>query len=439
MSLLQKFQEACLSSREVALLRIDSLGRDIRNRSGIRGTEKDDNNRSIGLANDLVGLLQEAIESSDIPRTVEIVELLQTLGVTDVTLIEEVSVFPGFRQLLRDLETNSTPEFRSLHTPVAQLQSLLSQLATVDKSEPFTHSEVQSRLPLVFGIPQPDDKSHPNSRSRSNLQIMVHLVTSEEETGTHDTGFVMWPSSLLLSRHIANHPDLIINCATSTDVGYDAAILELGAGCGLVGLTAATILKQFNEESKEEEDIEENSTSVILTDYCSTVLENISRNLHLNDVAESCEVAGLDFFDQPGNDDSKYEQSERSWIDTDGTKRPQVDLILAADIIVYSNDATNVANTIHAGLLEGGKAIVVSESRRFGVEAFPQACRDAGLEITTENVEVPISSFDTTDTENDTNHKKLLAHDMDQTSLQGIRREHYHPVMFTIDKPMASS
>ena len=163
--------------------------------------------------------------------------------------------------------------------------------------------------------------------------------------------------------------------------------LELGAGGGLVGLTAATLLKQSRENDDEEGKTEEEEgkhadNDVIFTDYLPQVLENIEQNLDLNDI-DKCSVSGLDFFDQPGNYDSEFLADQPNWIDMDGTRRKQVGLVLAADVICYSNDATNVANTIFSALVDGGRAVVVSaaDGRRFGVEAFPDALREAGLEF----------------------------------------------------------
>uniref|UniRef100_A0A7S1Z2A4 Uncharacterized protein n=1 Tax=Trieres chinensis TaxID=1514140 RepID=A0A7S1Z2A4_TRICV len=420
-------QSAVQSSREVALLRIESL-------------EEGDNN---GLASELANLLQNAIEISDVPCIIKMLQVLKDLATADVTLLEEVSASQVFRKCMQTLGQSPTSiewldNDSALQKSIDETHDVLSALMTnKDKTEPFTRSELLSRLPLMFHIPQQHER-------QDDLQIMVHKVTSEETDG-HDTGFVMWPAAVILSRYISENPELIFNIAGANG-GNDNmvdSILELGAGCGLVGLTAASLIKQHNEESKEDGvdgDVSTNNTSVIFTDYCTTVLDNIMRNLDLNGLSDSCEVVGLDFFDQPGNDDSKYDKSEQNWIDMEDTKHPQVGLILGADVIAYSNDATNVANTVHAALCEGGKAIIMAagDNRRFGVEDFPEACRDAGLEISSTNISACESIWRSSSDSSEQKDEDLLHQDMGQTAMQGWDAGQYNLIMFSIDKPISS-
>ena len=425
--ILRKYEDASLSSRKLAILRIDCLNE-----------EEDHAHGSCdgGLANELIDLLQEALlESStnDLSPLTRILKILKNVIITDDTLSEEVATSKGFRDCLQKIiilqQQNVDEEEETLATTI---ETSLSKLETASKVDPFTTCELQDRLPLVFGIPQ---NQNSNQEHQSNLEIMVHTVTSEKETETHDVGYVMWPSSVMLARMITENPKLVLDHATS-------CILELGAGCGLVGLTAATLLKNHNEEeSKEDEVIDDDAidstSSVIFTDYLPEILENIERNILLNDLNVHCttKVAGLDFFDQPGNDDSEYDSSQPNWIDMEGAKRPQVSLILAADVLCYSNDAINVANTIYAGLIDGGKAIVVSadDNKRFGVAGFPDACRNAGLEI---DVTRSNSSVDSSSSNNSEKDAELLDNDLGQTV--GYRNHNYKFLIFTITKPISS-
>jgi predicted nicotinamide N-methyase len=425
--ILRRYEDASLSSRKLAILRIDCLNEDDDHAHG---------SCDGGLANELIDVLQEALlESStnDLSPLTRILKILKNVTITDDTLSEEVATSKGFRDCLQKIIIMEDDE----ETLATTIETSLSKLETADKVDPFTTAELQSRLPLVFGIPQNQNSNQ--QEPTKNLEIMVHTITSEKETETHDVGYVMWPSSVMLARMITENPKLVLDHATS-------CVLELGAGCGLVGLTAATLLKQHNEEeSKEDEviddDIIDSSSSVIFTDYLPEILENIERNILLNDLNVHCttKVAGLDFFDQPGNDDSEYDSSQPNWIDMAGQKRSQVSLILAADVLCYSNDATNVANTIYAGLIDGGKAIVVSadDNKRFGVAGFPDACRNAGLEIdvTRSNSSVD-SSRSRCSSNNSEKDAELLDHDLEQTV--GYRDQNYKFLIFTITKPISS-
>lgn len=268
--------------------------------------------------------------------------------------------------------------------------------------------------PLVFVVPQEQD----------SLKILIHQVASEE-TEMHNVGYVMWPSSVTLARWITKNPSVVLEAG--------GGILELGAGCGLVGLTAATLLQQQKakkEDVKTPIDIDDKgNTSLFLTDYDPAVLQNLGRNISLNKLdKDRTTVVGLDFFDQPESGDDKV-----CWVDMDGSQRPQVSLILAADILCYSNDADLVSNTIQAALVEGGQAIVVApnDGRRFGVDEFPEACRKAGLLVNTTDLVADSQSPGSGEDE-----KELLVRDLEQTTGFTQERE-YNLTMFTIDKPIS--
>jgi predicted nicotinamide N-methyase len=207
----------------------------------------------------------------------------------------------------------------------------------------------------------------------------------------------MWPSAVALSRWVVTNPDEV----------YNKRILELGAGCGLVGLIAARLLVKKGEERGVEK------PSVILTDFNEVVLKNADRNIHLNGVEGIAEAIGLDFYQQTGD--------KNQWIDMSGRLREQVDLILAADIICQPEDAFAAAKAIHDTLRFGGKAIIIcaDSKHRFGVERFEEGCLELGLQIRTENVK-------------DIYEGKLLRNCMDKTTgyVDGMSLS-----MFTVEKP----
>ena len=125
----------------------------------------------------------------------------------------------------------------------------------------------------------------------------------------------------------------------------------------------------------------------------------------------------------------------------DGARRAQVELVLAADILPYSNNAALVANTIQSTLVEGGMAIVVSpdENHRFGVEAFPDACREVGLEVELSNSNLldDVTFETSTKTEKD---QGRLDSDLEKTAGYDNQGYTYHKLlMFTVQKPISTS
>ena len=307
---------------------------------------------------------------------------------------------------------------------------------------------------LNFSLPLNEDGCFRSS----SLSIKIHqgqdrevdeTLGEEEEAAAataaelmHDTGFVMWPSAVMLSRYITQHPSLIWDC--------EGDILEIGAGCGLVGLTAATLLKQGRSSSGdvvivERQDEDEKST-VIMTDYNPAARANLHRNAVLNEVEGHSSVAGLDFFDQmpsyDGSDGISDDDNSHnaSWIDMNCSNQPQVPLILAADVIAYSNDAEMVANTIQAALLEGGQAIVMGPDagQRFGLEGFEDCCLAVGLTVAQLTIEAGQTTFLGGAGHNNGETAEAEKQDLTDELLQSgvITGNGYGFVLYTIGKPI---
>ena len=162
--------------------------------------------------------------------------------------------------------------------------------------------------------------------------------------------------------------------------------MEIGAGCGLVGLLAARLLQKQWEQSSNTKTVIKGKKStpkprVILTDFNRKVLDNLQSNISLNEVEDICETTGLDFYQQSGT-------SQSGWLDMEGQQRAAVPIILAADMICQPADATCAARTIHDALVSGGKAYVVcaDAAHRFGVDHFARECAAVGLDVTAQSV-----------------------------------------------------
>jgi predicted nicotinamide N-methyase len=225
---------------------------------------------------------------------------------------------------------------------------------------------------------------------------------------------VLWPSAVVLAHYLVEQ-----QCSGNDDTpllrgfggpstttgGYNSnahglRILELGSGCGLVGIVAARLLVQ-QQQQQEVTVISASSSSptpqqqrqqkqplVLLTDYNRTVLQNLQRNIILNDVQNVASVVGLDFStiqQRPQNDDDDDDDetsttptvvATNGWHDMDGHVHDPVDWILAADVICQPSDAVAVARTIDALLVPGGTALLVSATarHRFGVDRLVDEC-----------------------------------------------------------------
>ena len=228
----------------------------------------------------------------------------------------------------------------------------------------------------------------------------------------------MWPSAVMLAHYLTKNPIIVLG----DDTRPYGDIMELGAGCGLAGLAAAMLLDKRNRQEKKNERIA-NEDRVIFTDYNPACLENLRRNILLNDLDSSHEVLGLDWFDQL--------PSGKSWVDMNGASHRQCRLILGADLIVCTNDADLLAATIDCALIEGGLAIILGADRytRFGVGTFPDSCRSLGLNVKVDE--------DMLESREDDGSRQVF---MDALELGGYHRGGssfgYDFTMFTINKPI---
>mmetsp|Transcript_39264 Transcript_39264/g.83836 ORF Transcript_39264/g.83836 Transcript_39264/m.83836 type:complete len:296 (+) Transcript_39264:98-985(+) len=276
---------------------------------------------------------------------------------------------------------------------------------------------------LTFTIPSDGNNESPPMKIRLNLAATDDENQGENET---NTGFVMWPSAVMLSHHLAKNPRI-----WRGDDTPNGDVMELGAGCGLAGLTAAALLQ--NDAG--------NDDKVTFTDYNPSVLKNLRRNILLNEFDVDHEVLGLDWFDQQSGGDGgevASEREENTWVDMEGNSHGQFRLVLGADLIVCSNDADLVATTVDSSLMEGGIAVILGASAdvRFGVSDFPDACRSLGLTVRVdENI---LEAYEGTG-EEDGSQKQLV----DGLELGGYNQRactYGHDfTMFTINKPITSS
>lgn len=252
----------------------------------------------------------------------------------------------------------------------------------------------------------------------------------------------------MLSHHISKNPSIVLGDESSPD----GDVMELGAGCGLVGLIAATLLQQ-NSNTEDGSSTTNNEDKVIFTDYNPVVLENLQKNIELNDFDVDHQVLGLDWFDQEVHQEQQQQQQQQSddgsdttadetttstWIDVDGNEHAQVRLILGADLLVCTNDADLVASTIDSALVDGGKAFILGADQytRFGVQNFPDACRQLGLQVSVQE-DILESSFAAEEVDGEMQHDQL----MEELELGGYNQRAstmaHDFTFFEITKPIA--
>ena len=203
-----------------------------------------------------------------------------------------------------------------------------------------------------------------------------------------DVGLQVWRGALLLCDYLLSQPRLL----------RGATVLELGAGCGLSGLLAASPGLR--------------ARSVYVTDCVESVLANAQANVELNGVGAVARVRRLDWAEPPPMDvdpaataasaAAAAASGPHEWREDDLAELRGCTLILAADC-VYGNDMTaQLVACLNALLrsLPGAVALVAMElrvnfcvsslaARAPAVDYFADGLEVAGLEYT----RVPTRSF----------------------------------------------
>lgn len=323
-------------------------------------------------------------------NTIETNELMGILNLhrhinkMDPTLAEEIAKFGSHQklsklirldiyELLENLEIQDQKQYEMEEDMLVAIQDVACEVAYGSNLKypvnfsPFTTEELWQRLPLVFNISSPIDEKNVE-------QLIVRQVT-ERQSAQDDVGFVMWPSAVVLASYLLENKHII----------KGKRILEIGAGCALTGLVAAKLASRQCLDT----DI---GSQVIITDFNHTVLENIQRNILLNDVENFAKPMKLDFYVQNGNKiDGGWKGLEFESLNKDFTytEHLPVHLILAADTICKPSDAVAVSKTIFDALLPGGEALIVSADakHRFGVDIFESECIKRGLTVDTSDIE----------------------------------------------------
>jgi predicted nicotinamide N-methyase len=405
--LLKDIESNIQSQKDLALFRIRLLD---------ESSESchDDDVVATGLPALFVPILRKSVENflkifKDLDRTVtrtrlselaavkelqRVLRLYQTMARLDATLNEEIGMEGAHSFLSQVIKLESMEccyekgEDLALEEAnqdaVMELQDQACEIASYSKSfpvvaTPLTTEELRARLPLFFRFaPSSNTKDESTGDEpvneqlqRRSVDILINQVNIRQSS-QKDVGFVMWPSAVVLSQWIIEHPELV----------QGKTVLELGAGCGLVGMAVGKLQQQQAQiKTLNKSNSTTISSAVVLSDFNGIVVQNLARNLELNGLQDLCSATGLDFFQQ--------ETSTRGWTPMDGQRMPQVDVVLASDVICQPEDAFAVAKTIVCALKAGGIAVMVSadSKHRFGVEHFEAACEEVGsLALSVQNV-----------------------------------------------------
>ena len=131
------------------------------------------------------------------------------------------------------------------------------------------------------------------------------------------TGYGIWASSLVCAQWMVQLKERFT----------DKCILELGAGCGVPGITIASSSKCKN---------------VLLTDFNPKTVENLCHNIELNDLQTVCKAQII------------------NWSDPSTWPEEKVDFLIGADLIYQSDMVPLLVNAIEGLLAPSGRFLYAS-------------------------------------------------------------------------------
>lgn len=148
----------------------------------------------------------------------------------------------------------------------------------------------------------------------------------------------MWPAGLAFSRLLVHCPSFV----------QGKRVLELGAGLGAVGLSAATA----------------GAASVLLTDYDADVLGFARQAAAENGVSERVTTAQLDWSAEEGVPEGA-----------------PFELVLGADVLYDKDNARHIARLLPRLLADGGRCLISDQTQWPWRADFSVACAAVGLVV----------------------------------------------------------
>lgn len=238
--------------------------------------------------------------SSDADGRNETLELLRTDELERAFAIKWLIGFTA----RSDVWISSAPESET-ESYTCAVDEVVSLLAL------FTGSESEQEITRKFSFQAPGGQL-------LEVELNDAPLLSEDHTSV---GLQSWASSILLAERLCASPENY-NLDPSTR-GGGLRVLELGAGTGLLSITAARVLARGQVRSP--------PPFIVATDFHPDVLANLQRNVDSNDDTQGILVRELDW-SQPNSSSAPFDQP--------------FDVILAADVVYEPSHASWIANCV---------------------------------------------------------------------------------------------
>lgn len=180
------------------------------------------------------------------------------------------------------------------------------------------------------------------------LPIMDKMVFNAKaaDAAEDSTGLALWPAAIVLSRWIAD-----LSRGTRSSLFRGQRVCELGAGCGLPGITAR---------------VYGGAKEVELTDYYGETVRNLAHNAAINSSGSSGDAA--------------ITTRAVDWAENWATSR--FDIVVGADLVYAAEAVPLLLRTVAGCLKRGGHFLYVCPDERDGLVQFIEGADAAGLQLT---------------------------------------------------------
>ncbi|KAG2055618.1 S-adenosyl-L-methionine-dependent methyltransferase [Suillus hirtellus] len=161
--------------------------------------------------------------------------------------------------------------------------------------------------------------------------IMIELNDAPLTATDHTSvGLQSWASAIIFAERICTNPAQYMSIPQGVT---PLRVLELGAGTGLLSITAARLLDRMGVDA-----------TIMATDYHSAVLDNLLQNVKTNNV--SVQIESLDWSKPPPLE--------------------PYDVILGADVVYHPEHAKWIKNCVEKALKKGGVFWLIIAMRSSG-------------------------------------------------------------------------
>ncbi|KAF9236837.1 S-adenosyl-L-methionine-dependent methyltransferase [Melanogaster broomeanus] len=190
--------------------------------------------------------------------------------------------------------------------------------------------EPEEALTRTFAFPFSTQSRHADASKRVAVPPITVVLNDAPVDGTDHTavGLQSWGSAIVFAERMCADPERYLGTANKLRV------LELGAGTGLLSITASQIFSRLSVES-----------DITATDYHPSVLGNLAENIETNNV--NVAVEALDWCTPP-------------------TVGEPYDVVLAADVIYHPEHATWIRGCVERTLKKSGVFWLIIPLRTIG-------------------------------------------------------------------------